>query len=218
MSYRGRVTRPVTRGELLVFCVTLAVFILLAVAVGVVRADDSGTVDTQARRLDNAQQVTPTVPPPPALTTRQIVNSLPFQHYNDVPAMRAFRLVAAERGWSASKIEAWAPFARDVMLGESAFCWNRRRGDIVQSYSVGCVITRQGTHEDVGFGQVTTSFYGQGALLCTRYGICSRQQILASPYDSMLWSLVVPLELDGSHPWCFSGSARSYHNCRLAPD
>lgn len=184
--------------------------------VGVARAD--GTADTQAKRLDNAQQVTDTMPPPPKPSTRQIVNSLPYQHYNDIPAMTAYRLVAAERGWTSARIEAWAPFVRDVMLGESAFCWNRRRGDIVRPYSVGCVITRQGRYEDVGFGQVTSSFYGDAGLLCTKYGVCSSGQILASPYDSMLWSLVVPLELDGSHPWCFSGAARSYHNCGLAPD
>lgn len=173
-----------------------------------------GTADTQARRLDNAHQITSTLPPP---STRSQVNALAYQHYNDVPAMAAYRLVAAERGWGAARIEAWAPFVRDVMLGESAFCWNRRRGDVVESYSLGCVITRQGTHDDVGFGQVTASFYGHDASLCTGYGICSMGQILASPYDSMLWSVVVPIELDGSRPWCYSSAARSYHKCWLAP-
>lgn len=178
--------------------------------------DSNGaTAIEQADRIGNQQQATPTDPPP---SIRDTVNAITYQHYNDLPALKAYRLVAAERGWDSSRIEAWAPFVRDVMLGESAFCWNRRRGDIVRSYSVGCIITQEGRYEDVGFGQVTTSFYGSTGLLCTRYGVCSMQQILASPYDSMLWSIVVPIELDGSHPWCYSGAARSYHNCRLAPD
>lgn len=196
----------------LAICFALAIP-LWAVA-GYVSAD-GGTVDTRARRLDNAVQVTPTIP---QQTTREIVNSLPYQHYNDVPAMKAFRLVAAEHGWSSTRIESWAPFIRDVMLGESAFCWNRRRGDIVKSYSVGCIITRQGTHEDVGFGQVTTSWYGAGAILCTKYGVCHSGQILASPYDSMLYSIVIPIEEAGSQSWCYSSAARSYHRCGLAPD
>jgi hypothetical protein len=191
------------------------VTLTLSACASLVRAG-AGDVQTPARRELNAQQITDTVPPPP--TIRQTVNALPYQHYNDVPAMKAYRLVAAERGWSSQRIEAWAPFVRDVMLGESAFCWNRRRGDIVASYSM-CVITRQGRYEDVGFGQVTTSFYGRDGLLCTQYGICSSAQILASPYDSMLWSLVVPIELDGSHPWCFNSRARAYHpTCASAPD
>lgn len=185
-----------------------------AVAVQAWEQTAPAEVDTPAESV-RRMQVTPTVPPPDARTT---VNSLTFQHYNDIPAMTAFRLVAGERGWTAEWIKAWEPFVHDVMLGESAFCWNRRRGDEVRPYSVGCVITRQGTHEDVGFGQVTSSFYGRDGLLCTRYGVCSMDRILASPYDSMLWSIVVPIELDGSHPWCWDARARAYHpTCRYAP-
>jgi hypothetical protein len=103
------------------------------------------------------------------------------------------------------------------MLGESAFCWNRRRGDVVAPYSA-CVITRQGTHEDVGFGQVTTSWYGQGAILCQEYGVCHSAQIIASPYASMLYSIVIPIEEAGSRSWCYSAAARSYHDCWKAPD
>lgn len=196
-----------------IYVLAVAPAILIIAVSGIARAGGADVL-TPAERELNAQQITPTVPPP---SIRGLVNALPYQHYNDVPAMKAFRLVAAERGWSSQRIESWAPFVRDVMLGESAFCWNRRRGDIVASYSM-CVITRQGRYEDVGFGQVTRSWYGSNATLCTKYGVCSSSQILASPYDSMLWSIIVPLEEAGSQSWCYNAFARSYHNCGLAPD
>lgn len=198
-----------------IYVLAIAVGVLVLAIGSMVRAQTADTGDEPADRLRNARQVTDTVPPP--LTIRQQVDALPYQHYNDVPAMKAYRLVAADHGWSSARIESWAPFVRDVMLGESAFCWNRRRGDIVASYSM-CVITRQGRYEDVGFGQVTRSWYGSDAILCQKYGVCSREIILASPYNSMLYSIVIPLEEAGSQSWCYSSFARSYHNCGLAPD
>ena len=171
---------------------------------------------TSGQTADRGQpvQVTPTEPPPSPIA---LVNSLPYQHYNDIPALNAFRIVAASRGWTPGRIASWQPFVRDVMLGESAFCWNRRRGDIVASYSR-CVITRQGRHEDVGFGQVTSSWYGPTAILCLKYGVCHSSQILASPWTSMLYSIVIPIEEAGSQSWCFNSRARAYHDCWLAPD
>lgn len=204
----ARVTAP---RWLLCYLLVIASAILVYALWGVAHAD-AGDVLTPAQREMNARQITPTVPPP---SISSIVNGLAYQHYNDKPAMQAYRLVAAERGWSSAKIESWAPFVRDVMLGESAFCWNRRRGDVVLSYSM-CVITHRGTHEDVGFGQATTSLYGDGGVLCAKYGVCSSRQILASPYASMLYSIVIPIEEQGSHPWCYEGS-HGYHKCGLAP-
>jgi hypothetical protein len=176
---------------------------------------EPATAGAPAVRDPESIQVTPTVAPP---SIRQIVNGLHYQHYNDAPAMIAYRLVAADHGWDSQRILAWQPFVRDVMLGESAFCWNRRRGDAIISYSVGCIASHQGTHEDVGFGQVTTAWYGANAILCQKYGVCHSSQILASPYDSMLYSIVIPIELAGSQPWCFNSRARAYHpTCRWAP-
>lgn len=189
----------------------LAVMLLLA-GCTVVHADGADVGQT-ADRGERMQVGPMELPPDP----RQIVNSLPYQHYNDAPAMQAFRIVAAWHGWNASEIASWQPFVRDVMLGESAFCWNRRRGDIVASYSM-CVITRQGRYDDVGFGQVTRSWYGSSALLCAKYGVCSAGQILSSPWASMLYSIVIPIEEAGSQSWCYSARARSYHDCWLAPD
>lgn len=194
----------------LAFCVALSIP-LFATAYAL---EPSGATVAQQADRGEFVQVGPTVPPP---SIRDIVNALPYQHYNDAPAMKAFRLVAADHGWNSQRIETWAPFVRDVMLGESAFCWNRRRGDIVASYSM-CVITRQGRYEDVGFGQVTTSWYGSNAILCVEYGVCRSSQVLASPYASMLYSIVIPIEEAGSRSWCYSAAARSYHNCTLAPD
>ena len=165
----------------------------------------------------SAVQVTETIPPPPKPTAREIVNGLPYKHYDAKPALEAFRLVAADVGWSSQLIAAWEPFVNDVMFGESAYCWNRRNGDVVAMYSA-CVIIKATTREDVGFGQATRSLYGPDAQLCKGWGICSAEQILASPYDSMLWSIVRPIELNGSQPWCYNDAARAYHKCHLAPD
>lgn len=181
----------------------------LPLAVG---AGWAATADTAERQA--MVQATDTLPPP---DIRALVNGLPYEHYNPGPAMDAFRLVAAYRGWPDALIKAWEPFVNDVMFGESAYCWNRQRGDIMIPHSM-CVLQRGGRHEDVGFGQVTAVFYGQNGEVCKQYGYCSRQQILASPFDSMLASIVAPIELEGSQPWCYNAYARRYHDCWRAPD
>lgn len=182
----------------------------LACGVGGVHAWDAAAVGAPAVRGTQIQ-----ITPQPSVRT--IVNGLPYKHYDHKPAHEAFRYVATWAGWTPERIEAWLPFVNDVMFGESAYCWNRRNGDVVESYSY-CKILRTTQREDVGFGQVTRSYYGSNAKLCQLYGICSAAQILASPFDSMLWSIVRPIELDGSRPWCYNAYARGYHDCWLAPD
>lgn len=201
------------------FLVVLGV-ILVPFAVAVQAWDQTSQfaeVQQPAIRDPQPIQVTDTEAPPPRPSIRSIVNGLHYQHYLPGPALTAFRLVASERGWSSAKTLAWEPFVNDVLFGESAYCWNRRNGDTIEAYSA-CHILHTTTREDVGFGQVTRSYYGQGAQLCELFGICSAGQILASPYDSMKWSIVVPIELDGSQPWCYNDYARRYHKCGLAPD
>lgn len=162
-------------------------------------------------------QVTDTLPPPPpSLTPQEIVNGLPYEHFNPAPAMEAFRIVAGVRGWSAEKIAAWSPFAEDVMRIESAFCWNRLRGDEMVPYSM-CVQVRQGPHTDAGFGQVTPiAGYRSDLWMCQDHGICSKWEIIQDPWHSM-YSMVLLMERDGKFPWCYDARARRLHDCGLAP-
>lgn len=159
-------------------------------------------------------QVTETLPPPPS--PQDIVNGLPYEHFNPEPAMEAFRIVASELGWSANKIAAWSPFAEDVMRVESAFCWNRLRGDEMVPYSM-CVQVRQGPHTDAGFGQVTPiAGYRPGLWMCEDHGICSKWDIIQDPWHSM-YAMVLLMERDGKFPWCYDARARRLHDCGLAP-
>lgn len=170
-----------------------------------------------------AAQATDTVPPPPPPTARQVCNSLVWQHDNPAASDVCFRVVTAERGWSAAKTESWMHFVvhddRSLIRGESMYCWNLRNGGIIDPYS-NCVITRQGRGEDTGLGQATSVWYGPNGPLCTDYGYCGSASILASPYDSMLASVVLLIEIDSADPWCFRSpwNAYDYHACWNAPD
>jgi hypothetical protein len=109
-----------------------------------------------------------------------------------------------------------------VIQGESAHCWNVRRGEIIEAFEVCNEANKtviSGPHEDAGFGQVTSVWYGSRGWLCKTHGYCGVYSIIASPYDSMLSSIVLLVEHSGSGPWCYSSRARDYHDCdRLAPD
>lgn len=204
--------------------VALIVFGICLSSVGVVltaRAD-SGEVGRVAGRLNNTQQVTPLVPPPSAAV---VCNSMTYVGYDPGPSGICFRAVTAQRGWSEARTNAWFPFIiseySSVVQGESAHCWNVRRNEIIEAGEV-CneanktIIGPRG--EDAGFGGATSSLWGQGAILCEGWGVCSYQQILASPYTSMLYSIVIPVEELGSRPWCYSARSIEYHDCWEAPD
>lgn len=163
------------------------------------------------------EQVTDTLPPPPQLSIRQQVNAIHYQFMNPDPAKEAWYLITAENGWSADKQNAWWPFSRDVLLGESGFCPNRLRGDIMPFPNSGCIQTKQGQYEDAGFAQLISVHYGPGMWLCEEYSICSKWTIISEPWISMsvfIWLL----DREGSQPWCFADWARAYHRCDLAPD
>lgn len=145
------------------------------------------------------------------------VNSLPYSHNYAEPALEAFRLVAAYRGHDEAWIKAWTPFVNDILLLESGYCWNVKRGVVMANGGKNCAIKKQGKHSDSGFGQLIRLHYKPGAWLCTQEGLCSSDAIVANPWNSMT-AVVALVERSGSQPWCFSAWARRYHNCNLAPD
>lgn len=145
------------------------------------------------------------------------VNSLPYSHNFAKPALEAFEIVAKYRGHDDAWVKAWKPFINDVLLLESGYCWNVKRGVIMANGGKNCAIKRQGKHSDSGFGQLIRLHYKPGAWLCKQEKLCSSQDIIANPWNSMT-AVVALVERSGSQPWCFNAWARRYHNCKLAPD
>jgi hypothetical protein len=146
------------------------------------------------------------------------VNSLPYSWGSEEPAVQAYRIVAAERGWTKNAIDAWEPMVSDIMRGETGYCWNVRRGARLGNHGQDCLIVRQGRGSDSGFGQVIKKYhYGPGKYLCVKEGLCSADAIVSSPWNSMV-SLVSAIEHHGKQPWCYSASARRLHKtCKFAP-
>lgn len=187
---------------------------------------DPGIVNREAVR-GVPFQTTDTIPPPPKPSATMTCNSITYRAHDPLPVGRCFRAITAERGWSPARIDSWFPFIvsemdSGVISKESDFCWNIRRGEVVPAGEV-CndankerYLSRLG--EDTGFGQATSSLWGRGGILCVDHGVCSSAQILVSPYTSMLYSIVIPVERNGSQPWCFAGWAIDYHDCWEAPD
>lgn len=169
-------------------------------------------------------QVAETVPPPPPPSARQVCNSLTYVAYDPGPSGTCFRAITQERGWG-GKTDLWFPFIvsefSGVIQGESGHCWNVRRNEIIEAGEVcnEANKTRIGPlGDDVGFGQATSVWHGRNGWLCREHGYCGVNSILASPYDSMLATIVLLVEYQGSAPWCYSSHARSYHQCWEAPD
>lgn len=149
------------------------------------------------------------------------VNNLVYSYGDPKPAMEAFRIVARERGWTPKEIKSWEIAIANIMMGESGFCPNVIRGAKIDGLNPGCKILRdkrgrllQGTHSDAGFGQLIGIHYrhttpGTG-WLCDQEKLCSKWQIIASPWNSMT-SLVALIERSGVKGWCYNSRARSYH-------
>ena len=157
------------------------------------------------------------------------VETMPTEyHYADPgPAMQAWRVVTAERGWTPENVAKWTPFVQAVMLGESAYCPALRRGAVVDG---DCNIIKQGPHSDSGFGQVlmgypkkngwrwggtSWSLNEHASWLCGQEGLCTPDDVVASPHASMT-AFVALIERSGKSPWCYGKHARS-QKCRLAP-
>lgn len=159
----------------------------------------------------NTIPTTTTAPPTP----EEIVNSIVYIHDNPEPAMKAFTIVATARGWSQEEINTWYDFAKDVMLHESGYCYNLRRGAIIGK-AEGCVMAKQGKHEDSGFAQLISIHYDPGKWLCEQEHLCSSEDIIATPWNSMV-AFIALLERNGKQPWCFTDSLRATSRCQNAP-
>lgn len=184
-----------------------------------------GGATVNERPIRGGQIVVDDTIPPPPMSARQVCNSLTYVAYDPGPSGLCFRAVTAERGWSAERIASWFPFIvseySGVIQGESGHCWNVRRNEIIEAGEVcnEANKTRIGPlGDDVGFGQATSVWHGRNGWLCTEHGYCGVHSILASPYDSMLATIVLLVEYQGSGPWCFDARSRNYHQCWEAPD
>lgn len=191
-------------------------------------ADESTTTTSVETSIETTTtQVSTTTTQPSTTTTTQVVYTPEQIKYFDMvhvnrrvyswgvaePAMATFRTVAAYRGWTPQEIRSWETAIYDIMKGESGFCPNMLGGARLAS-TQGCVIARQGRRSDAGFGQLISIHYrytrpGTG-WLCKQEGLCSKWQIIGSPWNSMT-ALLALIERSGTQGWCYNASARRHH-------
>ena len=151
--------------------------------------------------------------------SREAVDALQFSYGVLEPVDAAFRMVAADCGWTQQSIDEWAPFlVYDVIAKESGGCWNVRRGVKLANGGLNCEIARQGKGSDSGFFQLISIHYKPGkGWLCLEDGLCSSEAIISSPYTSMQAGVRL-VQRSGKQGWCYSRAARSYHRgCATAP-
>lgn len=182
--------------------------------------ETTSTTATTSTTLAAVKTTAATVALKPAVRMPSIspvgkINSLVYSYGNAAPAAQAFRAVATARHWTPASIRLWEPFVLGVARRESGFCYNVRRG-VVLANPTGCVIKRQGTHSDSGFGQLISIHYKPGAWLCTQEHLCSAEAIISTPWNSMT-ALVALVERSGRQPWCYTASLRAKSLCRSAP-
>lgn len=218
---------PSGKGVLLAGIATITVASILSLALPVNGQETSTTTTTSPATTSTStttssttttSTTTTTTIPNPAVILQQKkdeVNGITYIHNVAEPAMRAFAIVAETRGWSQDEIAKWSAFASDVMLHESGYCYNLRRGAIIGK-AEGCVMAKQGKYEDSGFAQLIRIHYGPGNWLCEQEGLCSSDAIIADPWSSMT-AFVALLERNGKQPWCFTDSLRATSRCRNAP-
>lgn len=150
----------------------------------------------------------PASPPSPV----EFVNSLPYQFRDIDTAIEAFQHVTAARGWTLQSIAAWQPFVRAVIARESGGCPNVLRGAVPTGD--GCQLARQGRFTDSGFGQVLMSVNGRW--LCASEGLCSKWDVVASPWNSMT-ALVAVIERTSGGAYCYTAKLRRLPMCRNRP-
>ena len=189
-------------------------YFILAIAL-LVGSACQGSADTIAMQRD---------PDPVTLWT---VNTQPYFFGDMGPVTITYDAVAKHLDWDVEyaedgqpKIEAWREFVvHDLIAKESGGCPAVRGGTLYNAIGDSCDAPAvRGKRSDSGFGQVTPVLYrGTNTVICKNIGLCSWQQIIETPWNSMLATLTTVDEL-GSGPWCYNSFARSYHNCSLAPD
>lgn len=163
----------------------------------------------------------------PDPTDLWIVNTQPYFYDDMGPVSVAYDAVARHLEWDTKvapdgqlMIDYWRDFAiNSIIRLESGGCPYVRGGTLYNAAGDSCDNPAvRGRRSDTGFGQVTpVLFKGKNTVICKATGMCTWQQILVSPWHSMLATLVTIQEL-GSGPWCYDANARNYHNCSAAPD
>ncbi len=150
--------------------------------------------------------------------SRDAVNALQYSYGVLEPVDAAFRMVAADCGWTQDSIDKWTLFlVYDVIARESGGCWNVRRGVKFANGGVNCAISKQGRGSDSGFGQLIAIHYNGNGWLCLEDGLCSSDAIIASPYSSMQ-AFVRLVQRSGKQGWCYSTKAIRWHpGCKTAP-
>ena len=144
---------------------------------------------------------------------RDEINALPFAYGDLTPVDTAFRLAAADCGWTPDEIEAWVPFAvYDLVAKESGGCWNLRGGQVPKGTDCLAHTNPRRVGSDSGFGQLVSVWYrGAKAPACRDVGLCSQDDIVASPYSSII-AVVYAIHHDGAHPWCYDKRSCRYHS------
>ena len=153
----------------------------------------------------------------PVLDCRTAIDTLPWEWRNADVGLDAYRLGALCRGWPQDVIDRWEPFVwGDVWARESGWCWNLLGGGQI-AQDVGCVMGRVGTGEDAGIGQLTSAWWGRNGQVCQTLGYCSRHDVIASPYDSVMAALAA-IEYGGKRGYCYDDRSRAYHpTCAQTP-
>jgi hypothetical protein len=158
-------------------------------------------------------------PIPPA--DEWVVNVQPY-FYGDLSAAdTAYTLVATHMDWHPEDIEYLRPYiVGDIIAKESGGCPYVRGGTLYNAIGDSCdEPVRWGRRNDTGFGQVTAVLYrGKDSVVCKHAGLCSWQQILETPWTSMVATLTTFQHL-GKGPWCYDKRARNYHSltCKGVP-
>lgn len=136
---------------------------------------------------------------------------------NTFAADAIYRHVAADRGWTPEAIEANHDFVFAVMDRETggSYCFNLRGGDQADAE---CRVTRSGRrsghYSDSGPMQVNGVHYRNNGWLCRQEGLCSAEDIIASPEAGMTAGLAV-MERGGKGPWCWDARSRRSALCRM---
>lgn len=159
-------------------------------------------------------EVDGSVTPPTACDVEKgRINALTYTYTVSGPAMEAYAAVARCRGWSQAQIDSWRIALSDIMRFESGYCYNVLGGARMASGS-GCGISRQGSRGDAGFGQLISLHYRHTSAgtgwLCSQEGLCSKWDIVATPWNSMS-ALLALVERSSTQGWCYSSSARRLH-------
>ena len=162
-----------------------------------------------------AERVTVAVDVPPVLREAAFdcasyVNGLAYGEGNPEPAREGYRVTASCRGWSQDTIAKWEHFiVDDVWMGEASECPLVIGGALFAGHG-NCDLAVQGRREDAGIGQLIALWYQPGGPLCVAEGLCSKYDIVASPWASLSAALFA-VEYDGSRPWCYDARARRLH-------